>query len=61
MSPGYDENTLATYPVAFMQDGQNLFFPDEAFMGQDWNVGVTSATLRAMSAVEDFVIIGILL
>jgi len=57
--PGYDENTLATYPVAFMQDGQNLFFPDEAFMGHDWDVGETSETLRAMSAVEDFVIIGI--
>lgn len=57
--PGYHENTLATYPVAFMQDGQNLFFPDEAFMGRDWDVGETSQTLRAMSAVEDFVIVGI--
>ena len=57
--PGYDENTLATYPVAFMQDGQNLFFPDEAFSGHDWEVGGTSQTLRAMSAVEDFVIVGI--
>ena len=57
--PGYDENTLATYPVAFMQDGQNLFFPDEAFLGRDWEVDKTSQTLRAMSAVEDFIIIGI--
>ena len=57
--PGYDENTLATYPVAFMQDGQNLFFPDEAFMGQTWDVDNTSQTLRSMSAVEDFVIVGI--
>jgi hypothetical protein len=57
--PGYDENTLATYPVAFMQDGQNLFFPDEAFLGRDWDVGETSQTLRAMSAIEDFVIVGI--
>jgi len=23
---GYNENILASYPVAFMQDGQNLFF-----------------------------------
>jgi predicted alpha/beta superfamily hydrolase len=57
--PGYDENTLATFPVAFMQDGQNLFFPDEAFLGRDWEVERTSATLRAMSAVEDLVIVGI--
>lgn len=59
LPPGYDENTLASYPVAFMQDGQNLFFPDEAFMGRDWEVNTTSETLRAMSAVEDFVFVGI--
>ncbi|MBZ5856071.1 alpha/beta hydrolase [Flavihumibacter profundi] len=59
LPPGYHENTLATYPVAFMQDGQNLFFPEEAFQGQDWKVERTSHTLRAMSAVEDFIIIGI--
>jgi predicted alpha/beta superfamily hydrolase len=57
--PGYDENTLSSFPVAFMQDGQNLFFPDEAFMGQTWAVDDTSQTLRAMSAIEDFVIVGI--
>ena len=59
LPPGYEENTLALYPVAFMQDGQNLFFPEEAFMGRDWRVDETSHTLRSMSAVEDFVIIGI--
>jgi predicted alpha/beta superfamily hydrolase len=57
--PGYDENTLAHYPVAFMQDGQNLFFPEEAFAGRDWEVNKTSETLRAMSAVEGFIIVGI--
>ena len=57
--PGYDENTLASHPVAYMQDGQNLFFPKEAFRGQEWKVDETSQTLRAMSAVEDFIIIGI--
>jgi hypothetical protein len=56
---GYDENTLARYPVVFMQDGQNLFFPDEAFLGRDWEVDRTSQTLRDMSAVEDFIIVGI--
>jgi predicted alpha/beta superfamily hydrolase len=59
LPPGYDENTLASFPVAYMQDGQNLFFPNEAFLGQEWNVDETSFTLRAMSAVEDFIVIGI--
>ena len=42
-----------------MQDGHNLFFPDEAFLGSDWKVDQTSYTLRSMSAMEDLVIIGI--
>src|SRR4051812_20643853 len=57
--PGYYENTLAYYPVAYMQDGQNLFFPEEAFMGNEWQVDETRDTLSAMSSIEDFVFVGI--
>ena len=57
--PGYYENTLAFYPVAFMQDGQNLFFPEEAFMGSEWQVDETRDTLSAMCAVEDFIFVGV--
>ena len=59
LPPGYHENTLTTYPVAFMQDGQNLFFPEEAFLGNEWQVDETSRTLRAMRAVEDSIIVGV--
>lgn len=59
LPPGYDENTLSSFPVAFMQDGQNLFFPREAFMGREWEMDEASMVLRAMSAVEDLVIVGI--
>ena len=59
LPPGYDENTLSRFPVVYMQDGQNLFFPEEAFMGRDWKVDKTGDVLRAMNAVEDFVILGI--
>jgi len=59
LPPGYDENTLSTYSVAFMQDGQNLFFPQEAFQGHTWIVDDTRRALRSMSAVEEFVIVGI--
>ena len=57
--PGYDENTLSVYSVAFMQDGQNLFFPQEAFMGSDWQIDDTRDTLSAMCAIEDFIFVGI--
>ncbi len=59
LPPGYDENTLSRFPVVYMQDGQNLFFPDEAFMGSDWKVDETGDVLRAMGAVEDFLILGL--
>jgi predicted alpha/beta superfamily hydrolase len=59
LPPGYEENTLATYPVVYMQDGQNLFFKDEAFLGREWDVDTTSETLRRMSAVEDFIVVGV--
>ncbi len=59
LPPGYDENTLAEYPVAFVQDGQNLFFPEEAFMGQDWHFDSTHMQLRSMGAVDDAILVGI--
>lgn len=57
--PGYDENPLTTYRAAYMQDGQNLFLPDEAYMGQEWNVDGISHTLLSMSAMEEVIFIGI--
>ena len=59
LPPGYEENTLARYPFAYMQDGQNLFFPHEAFQHKDWGVKETSQILRAMQAIEDFIIVGV--
>jgi Predicted hydrolase of the alpha/beta superfamily len=59
LPPGYEENTLAHYPFAYMQDGQNLFFPTEAFQHKDWGVKETSQVLRAMEAIEEFIIVGV--
>jgi len=57
--PGYDENTLAHYPVLYMHDGQNLFFEEEAFGGSDWRVDETMLTLDAMSLIEKVIVVGI--
>jgi predicted alpha/beta superfamily hydrolase len=59
LPPGYDENTLSRFPVVYMQDGQNLFFPDEAFMGTDWKVDETGDVLRDMGAVDDVLVLAI--
>lgn len=59
LPPGYDENTLCRYRVAYMQDGQNLFFPDEAFLGQPWDVDETLKQLNEMNAIDDFIVVGL--
>jgi predicted alpha/beta superfamily hydrolase len=59
LPPGYDENTLAHYPVAFLQDGQNLFFPEEAFAGRDWQLDSTHWQLHSMGAVDDMILVAL--
>lgn len=59
LPPGYGENPLKRYPVLYMQDGKNLFFPEEAFLGQEWSVDETLALLDEMSAVERIVVVGL--
>jgi len=58
LPPGYEENTLKRYPVLYMQDGQNLFFPEEAFAA-DWQVDRTVGMLDAMNAIDEFVVVGV--
>jgi enterochelin esterase-like enzyme len=59
LPPGYGENTLKRYPVLFMQDGKNLFFPEEAFAGQEWHVDESLTLLDAMNAIDEVIVIGV--
>lgn len=59
LPPGYYENTLERYPVLYMQDGQNLFFPDEAFAGETWKIQDTFNVLGSMNLVRKTIVVGI--
>ena len=59
LPPGYHENTLRRYPVLYMQDGKNLFFPEDAFLGREWGVGEAVHLLDTMNAVDRVVIVGV--
>jgi predicted alpha/beta superfamily hydrolase len=59
LPPGYHENPLHAYPVLYMQDGKNLFFPEEAFGGQEWKVDDALGLLDAMGAADRAVVVGI--
>jgi len=56
---GYTENTCRSFPVMYMQDGNNLFFSQEAFMGQDWGVKDRLALLDRMNAIQQMIVVGI--
>ncbi|MGV8124767.1 MAG: alpha/beta hydrolase [Candidatus Xenobiia bacterium LiM19] len=56
---GYSENTLKRYPVIYMQDGKNLFFPEEAFLGQEWHMDENLDLLNTMNLTEQIIVVGI--
>lgn len=57
--PGYAENPLRRFPVLYMQDGQNLFFPSEAFAGREWRVDETMDRLDKMNALKKAIVVGV--
>jgi predicted alpha/beta superfamily hydrolase len=59
LPPGYEENTLKRYPVVYMQDGRNLFFPQESFLGADWQVRQTLDLLDSMSVIDKTIVVGL--
>ncbi|MBM3461514.1 MAG: alpha/beta hydrolase [Armatimonadetes bacterium] len=56
---GYHENPLRSYPVLYMHDGNNLFFPREAFLGQDWQVDETMGMLDDLNIINKVIVVGV--
>jgi predicted alpha/beta superfamily hydrolase len=59
LPPGYGENTLQRFPVLYMQDGQNLFFPEQAPQGKHWRVGETLELLDSMCLIRQVIVVGV--
>lgn len=59
LPPSYEENTLRRYPVLYMHDGHNLFFPEEAFTGDTWEVRETLELLDEMNIAEEVIVVGV--
>lgn len=57
---GYDERDSARYPVLYMQDGQNLFEPERAFIpGQHWRLREAADEAIGERTAEPMIIVGI--
>lgn len=57
--PGYDGTGAISYPVLYLNDGQNLFESTTAFAGEHWQVGETASRLIAENKIRPLVIVGI--
>jgi predicted alpha/beta superfamily hydrolase len=60
LPPGYGEREDVRYPVLYMQDGQNLFEPERAFIpGQHWRVAEAADEAIAARAAQPMIIVGV--
>jgi len=60
LPPRYEAEPDRHYPTLYLQDGQNLFDPDTAFIkGNYWRVGETGDELILSGQIEPLIIVGI--
>lgn len=60
LPPGYHEHPQQSYPVLYLNDGQNLFDPATSFVsGRTWRVREEADAAIAAQEVEPLVIVGI--
>ncbi|HKR28569.1 MAG TPA: alpha/beta hydrolase-fold protein, partial [Acidobacteriaceae bacterium] len=60
LPPGYGEDPRRAYPLLILQDGQNLFDPETAFIrGRTWRVAETADAVIGAGEVEPLVIAGV--
>ena len=58
LPPSY-EHGEKSYPVLYLQDGQNMFNPQTAFTGYDWKIDETATELINADEIEEFIAVGV--
>ena len=56
---GYEDNKTQTYPVLYMQDGQNVFNPETATNGITWEAARTAQDLINQGKIEPIIIVAV--
>ncbi len=59
LPPDYDSGAQPHYPVLYLHDGQNLFDPATAFLGNDWGLNELADDLIQHGRIEPLIIVGI--
>lgn len=60
LPPGYDvSQPQRRYPVLYMHDGNNLFYPEIAFGGMPWGVDRVLDRLIALKLISPLIVVGV--
>ena len=60
LPPGYEHDAGRSYPVLYMQDGQNLFDAETSFIkGRTWRMAETADAAIEAREIEPLVIVGV--
>lgn len=59
LPPSYYKNSRKKYPVLYMHDGNNLFFPSISFGGMPWRIDKTIERLVNNGLMEEIIVVGI--
>ena len=58
LPPGCD-GRRRRHPVVYFQDGQNIFDPATAFLGNAWNAGAAASALIAAGEIDPPIMVGV--
>lgn len=59
LPPSYRRDNARRYPVLYMHDGNNLFYPEIAFAGVPWHVNTTLDKLIRHGLMDEIIVVGI--
>jgi predicted alpha/beta superfamily hydrolase len=59
LPPDYDQGDVNGYAVLYMHDGQNLFESQNSYIGVDWGLDNTMATLCQKRRIRPTIVVGV--
>ncbi len=59
LPPSYYKNTTESYPVIYMQDGQQVFDPNTSTWNQAWNVDEWCTAMTESKQIKEAIIVGV--
>ncbi|MFN8671189.1 MAG: alpha/beta hydrolase-fold protein [Candidatus Sericytochromatia bacterium] len=59
LPPSYNKDRNKHYPVLYMHDGNNLFYPEIAFAGKPWKINKTVDMLINTGLIQEIIVVGI--